>query len=380
LPVRQGLSRPHLPSDLYTKGGRWNTESEELKAVQRTSDLRIRSISPLISPQELLDRYPLTEAAVATVVEAREAVKRILKHQDRRILAVVGPCSIHDYQAALEYARRLQKLKRRYAERLYILMRVYFEKPRTTIGWRGLIVDPKLNGTYDIATGLSLARELLLEITALGLAAGTEMLDPIVPQYISDLISWAAIGARTAESQTHRNMVSGLSMPVGFKNSTDGNLQIAIEAMASAQHPHHFIGIDPRGQTSTLETTGNTDTHIILRGGRMGGNYRKPEIVYAAELLREAGFEPAIMVDCSHGNSEKQPERQREVLRSALASRRSGCREIIGFMLESNLKGGRQAVPADPSRLEYGVSITDACIGWETTEELLEHAFQNAEP
>jgi 3-deoxy-7-phosphoheptulonate synthase len=325
-----------------------------------------------------VDRYPLTETAVATVVEGREAIKRILKHQDQRVLAVVGPCSIHDYRAALEYAQRLEKLKRRFAERLCILMRVYFEKPRTTIGWRGLIIDPKLNGTYDIASGLSLARRLLLEITSLGLAAGTEMLDPIVPQYIADLISWAAIGARTTESQTHRNMVSGLSMPVGFKNSTDGNLQIAIEAMASARHPHHFIGIDPRGQTSMLETTGNTDTHVILRGSRTGANYRKPEVVYAAELLREAGFDPAIMVDCSHGNSEKQPERQGEVLRSVLASRRSGCREIIGFMLESNLKEGRQSVPADPSRLEYGVSITDACIGWETTEELLEYAFQNA--
>jgi 3-deoxy-7-phosphoheptulonate synthase len=347
--------------------------------VQRTSDLRIRSISPLISPQELVDRHPLTETSAATVVEGREAIKGILKHQDARLLAVVGPCSIHDYQAALEYARRLAALKKRYAERLYILMRVYFEKPRTTIGWRGLIIDPNLNGTYDIATGLSLARRLLLEITGLGLAAGTEMLDPIVPQYIADLISWAAIGARTTESQTHRNMVSGLSMPVGFKNSTDGNLQVAFEAMAAARHPHHFIGIDPRGQTSMLETTGNADTHIILRGSRTGANYRKPEIVYAAELLREAGFEPAIMVDCSHGNSEKQPERQGEVLRSILTSRRSGCREIVGFMLESNLKEGRQAIPPDPSSLEYGVSITDACIGWETTEELLEYAFGNSE-
>jgi 3-deoxy-7-phosphoheptulonate synthase len=350
----------------------WDTFS-----VQKTSDLRIRSVTPLIRPRELVESQPITEAAAATVIQAREAIKRILRREDGRLLAVVGPCSIHDYQGALEYARRLRELQVRFAARLHILMRVYFEKPRTALGWRGLITDPHLNGTYDIATGLSLARRLLLEIGAMGLPAGTEMLDPIVPQYIADLVSWAAIGARTTESQTHRNMVSGLSMPVGFKNSTDGNLQIAIEAMASARQPHHFMGIDPLGQTSVLETTGNTDTHVILRGGRTGTNYRRPEVVYAAELLREAGFLPSIMVDCSHGNSDKQPERQAEVLRSVLATRASGCRELIGFMLESNLKPGHQPIPDDPSQLEYGVSVTDPCIGWETTEELLQHAFDN---
>ena len=344
--------------------------------MQRTSDLRIRSISPLISPQELVDRLPLSEKAAAAVVECREAIRGILRHQDSRLLAVVGPCSIHDSQAALDYARRLKALQKRYAARLHIVMRVYFEKPRTSLGWRGLIIDPRLNGTYDIGAGLELARRLLLEIAGLGLGAGTEMLDPIVPQYIADLIGWAAIGARTTESQTHRNMVSGLSMPVGFKNSTDGNLQIAVEAMAAARQPHHFIGIDPRGQTSLLETAGNEDTHIILRGSRTGANYRKPDVVYASELLKEAGFDPAIMVDCSHGNSEKQPARQEEVLASLLATRRSGCRELIGFMLESNLKEGRQPIPADPRQLEYGVSITDPCIGWETTERLLEQAYQ----
>jgi 3-deoxy-7-phosphoheptulonate synthase len=348
----------------------------ELAAVQRTSDLRIRSISPLISPQQLLDRHPLSERAAAAVVACREAIRRILRREDSRLLAVVGPCSIHDYQAAVEYARRLRTLQERFAAKLHIVMRVYFEKPRTSLGWRGLIIDPNLNGTYDIGAGLQLARRLLLEIAELGLGAGTEMLDPIVPQYIADLIGWAAIGARTTESQTHRNMVSGLSMPVGFKNSTDGNLQIAVEAMAAARQPHHFIGIDPRGQTSVLETVGNEDTLLILRGSRTGANYRKPDVVYTSELLKEAGFEPAIMVDCSHGNSDKQPERQEEVLRSVLATRRSGCREVIGFMLESNLKAGRQAIPADPRQLEYGVSITDACIGWETTERLLEMAFR----
>ena len=344
--------------------------------MQRTSDLRIRSISPLISPQELIDRLPLSEKAAAAVVDCREAIRRILRREDSRLLAVVGPCSIHDVQAALEYARRLRALQERYAARLHVVMRVYFEKPRTSLGWRGLVIDPKLNDTYDIGAGLQLARRLLLEIADLGLGAGTEMLDPIVPQYIADLIGWAAIGARTTESQTHRNMVSGLSMPVGFKNSTDGNLQIAVEAMAAARQPHHFIGVDPRGQTSVLETVGNEDTHMILRGSRTGANYRKPDIVYAAELLKEANFEPAIMVDCSHGNSDKHPEKQEEVLASVLATRRSGCREVIGFMLESNLKEGRQAIPADPRNLEYGVSITDACIGWETTERLLEKAFR----
>ncbi len=344
--------------------------------MQKTSDLRIRSISPLISPQELLDRLPLSEKAAAAVVECREAIRRILRRQDSRLLAVVGPCSIHDYQAALEYARRLRGLQERYSGKLHIVMRVYFEKPRTSLGWRGLIIDPRLNGTYDIGAGLELARRLLLEIAELGLGAGTEMLDPIVPQYIADLIGWAAIGARTTESQTHRNMVSGLSMPVGFKNSTDGNLQIAVEAMAAARQSHHFIGIDPRGQTSLLETAGNEDTHLILRGSRTGANYRKPDVVYTAELLKEAGFDPAIMVDCSHGNSDKQPEKQEEVLSSVLATRRSGCRELIGFMLESNLKAGRQAIPEDLRQLEYGVSITDACIGWETTEGLLDKAFR----
>ncbi len=344
--------------------------------MKRTDNLRIRSVVPLINPQELKAELPMTEASAATVVEGREAIRRILSHEDPRLLVVVGPCSIHDYEAAMEYARRLRELRARLRERLEILMRVYFEKPRTTLGWRGLITDPRLDGSYDIRTGLTLARRLLLEITALGLPAATEMLDPIVPQYIADLISWAAIGARTTESQTHRNMVSGLSMPVGFKNGTDGNLQIAIDAMASARSPHHFIGIDPFGKTSVLETTGNADTHIILRGSRTGVNYRRPEIIYAAELLKEAGFLPAIMVDCSHGNSERIHERQEAVLRSVVATRQSGCPELIGLMIESNLREGRQEIPADLSRLEYGVSITDACVGWEKTEQMLRYAYE----
>jgi 3-deoxy-7-phosphoheptulonate synthase len=344
--------------------------------LKKTSDLRIRFVDPLISPEELKKNHPLPEKAADTVAESRAVIQRILSRKDDRLLGVVGPCSIHDYKAAIEYAGRFRELQKRIEGRIYLLMRVYFEKPRTTIGWRGLIVDPHLDGSYRISEGLALARRLLIDITGMGVPAATEMLDPIVPQYVDDLISWAAIGARTTESQTHRNMVSGLSMPVGFKNGTDGNLQIAIDAMASARHPHHFIGIDQEGKTSVLGTNGNTDTHIILRGSRTGINYRKPEIVYAAELLKEAGFLPSIMVDCSHGNSDKHADRQEQVLRSLLESRRSGCRDVIGFMMESNLHGGRQEIPRDPSRLKYGVSITDACLGWEKTEQLLLYAYE----
>jgi len=344
--------------------------------MKPTRDLRIRSFEPLISPRELLRQFPLTERSAETVVAAREAIKAILRREDPRLLAVVGPCSIHDPAAALEYAHRLREAAERYRERLMIVMRVYFEKPRTTVGWRGLITDPHLDGSYDIAHGLAAARRLLVEITDLGLPCGTEMLDPIIPQYTADTISWASIGARTTESQTHRNMVSGLSMPVGFKNGTDGNLQIAVDALASARHPNSFIGIDPQGRTVVLQTAGNTDTHIILRGSRAGANFRRPDVVYAAELMREAGFEPSIMVDCSHGNSERQPRLQPAVLQSVIQTRRSGCREVIGFMVESNLREGRQDIPADPRALAYGISVTDACVGWETTEAMLRDAFE----
>ena len=344
--------------------------------MKKTRDLRIRSVDPLMSPQELKKAYPLPDDCADTVMESRAVIQRILARKDDRLLAVVGPCSIHDYKTAIDYAQRLAALKKRIGQRIYLLMRVYFEKPRTTIGWRGLIIDPHLDGSYRISEGLGLARRLLIEITGMGVPAATEILDPIVPQYVDDLISWAAIGARTTESQTHRNMVSGLSMPVGFKNGTDGNLQIAIDAMASARHPHHFIGIDQEGKTSVLGTDGNTDTHIILRGSRTGINYRRPEIVYAAELLKEAGFLPSIMVDCSHGNSDKRAERQEEVLRSLLESRGSGCREVIGFMMESNLHGGRQEIPRDPSQLKYGISITDPCLSWDKTEKLLLYDYK----
>ena len=344
--------------------------------MQKTSDLRIRAVEPLVPPRQLKAALPLSERAVRTVVDSRATIRRILGREDERLLAVVGPCSIHDPEAALDYARRLKELHDRLSQRIYVLMRVYFEKPRTTVGWRGLITDPHIDGSYDIATGLSLAWRLLLEINDLGLPAATEMLDPIVPQYIADLIGWAAIGARTTESQTHRNMVSGLSMPVGFKNGTEGNLQIAIDAMSSARQANSFIGIDQDGKTSMLHTAGNSDTHIILRGSRSGPNYRRPEIIYASELLKEAGFVPAIMVDCSHGNSDKNPAGQANVLESILRTRAGGCPEMIGFMIESNLHEGRQVIPEDCAALRYGVSITDACAGWEQTVDMLEQAFR----
>jgi 3-deoxy-7-phosphoheptulonate synthase len=267
------------------------------------------------------------------------------------------------------------ELKQRYIDRLYIVMRVYFEKPRTTIGWRGLILDPHLDGTYEISDGLRSARKLLLDITSMGLACATEMLDPIVPQYIADLISWAAIGARTTESQTHRDMASGLSMPVGFKNNTDGNLHIAIDAMSSARHPHSFLGIDQEGKTCTLKTTGNPNCHIILRGGRRRTNYKRRDIMNASAYLQRAGFDSAIMVDCSHGNSGKRQKNQEVVFHSILKSRLRGLDSIIGFMLESNLKEGNQKIGGDVEQLEYGVSITDECIGWAKTEEILSTAY-----
>lgn len=344
-------------------------------SVQRTNDLRVTSLRPLISPAELKRQLPLTEEAATVVERSRTAVTAILAQRDPRLLAIVGPCSIHDEKAALEYAGRLLALHRRFADRLFVVMRVYFEKPRTTLGWRGFIIDPNLDGSYDIASGLTKARRILLEINRMGLPTGTEMLDPIVPQYTADLVSWSAIGARTTESQTHRDMASGLSMPVGFKNNTEGDIQAAIDAIVASARPHSFLGIDQTGQTCVVSTTGNATTHIILRGGRRGGNFRADMLEEAAFLLKQARLPQVFLVDCSHGNSEKDHTRQELVLRSILASRRQGVSGIQGFMLESNLNEGKQSLGVDPSTLVYGVSITDACIGWEKTEELLHIAY-----
>jgi len=342
--------------------------------MQKTSNLHVVETRPLLPPSALKESLPLTEAALGTVIEGRNAVKRILAAQDERMLVVIGPCSIHDLKSALEYAARLNQLRLELANQLCIVMRVYFEKPRTTIGWKGLINDPHLNGTYDIETGLKMARQLLLDINGMGLPAATEFLDPIVPQYTAELISWAAIGARTTESQTHREMASGLSMPVGFKNATDGSLQIAIDAMSAARQPHRFLGIDQEGVTSVVTTTGNPDGHVVLRGGRQATNYDPDSIADASEKLTKACLPAVLMVDCSHANSLKQHAKQEEVLESVIAQRANGNKALIGLMIESHLHEGNQPIPKDLSQLRYGVSVTDACVNWETTERMLRHA------
>jgi 3-deoxy-7-phosphoheptulonate synthase len=337
----------------------------------RLTDVRVREVLPLISPERLRAELPVSPESAATVLAGRSEVEAILRGEDDRLLAIVGPCSIHDPDAAREYARRLAAVRRETADRLAVLMRVYFEKPRTTIGWKGLINDPHLDGSSDIELGLRLARGLLVDITQMGLPAATEFLDPIVPRYLADLVSWAAVGARTTESQTHREMASGLSMPVGFKNTTDGSLQVAIEALTAARSPHSFLGIDAAGRTSIIRTAGNPAGHLVLRGGRGSSNYDAVSIAEALERLRSADLPPAVLVDCSHANSGKVPARQEEVWQSVVAQRRAGTRGLIGLMLESHLHEGQQPFPQPRDRLRYGVSITDACLGWEATERLL---------
>ena len=344
--------------------------------MQPTQNLHVKEIVRLLPPRALKQDFPMTERANQTVVEGREIVKRILRGEDPRLLVIVGPCSIHDVDGALEYAQKLNRLREELADQLCVVMRVYYEKPRTTIGWKGLINDPHLDGSYDIDTGLKKARGLLLRITEMGLPAATEFLDPIVPQYIADFVSWAAIGARTTESQTHREMASGLSMPVGFKNSTDGSLQIAIDAMTSARTPHNFLGIDQDGVTSIIRTTGNLHGHIVLRGGRLQTNYDPESIATAVATLNKAGLPSMLMVDCSHANSGKQHARQEEVWRSVIQQRIGGNTTLIGLMIESFLEEGNQPIPNRVAELRHGVSITDACIGWETTERMLRHGHE----
>ncbi len=343
---------------------------------QQINDLHIRSTVPLISPGELKKDYPLSPESADTVIESRELIKDVLNGRDDRILAIVGPCSIHDPESALEYAQKLKKLADQIKDQIYLVMRVYFEKPRTTIGWRGLILDPYLDGSYDIARGLKIARDILLKITGMGLATGSEMLDPIVPQYIDDLVSWAAIGARTTESQTHRNLAGGLSMPVGFKNGTGGNLEPAINAMQSAMNPSSFIGIDQDGNTCILHTTGNDDCHLILRGGSNGPNYHEEDVEEAAMLLSQKKLPASVFIDCSHANSGKRHVRQRRVLRSVIDQKLRGQKVIKGVMIESNLFEGCQDISDNSDGLEYGVSITDECVGWEETEDMLLQAAQ----
>ncbi len=345
-----------------------------------TQNVNVAGTTPLVSPSQLEREMPLSEASHRAVVEGRETIQAILAGRDPRMLVVIGPCSIHEVSAAMEYAGRLAELKRRVEDRICIVMRTYFEKPRTTVGWKGLINDPHLDGTFDMSEGLRLARQLLIDVTSLGLPTGTEMLDPYTPQYIDDLVSWASIGARTTESQTHRQMASGLSMPVGFKNATNGDVQVAVDAMKSARSGHHFLGIDEEGRTCIVATRGNAHGHLILRGGSGKPNYDPANVAAAAQQLRDAGLPPEVMVDCSHANSGKKHTRQQVVWRSLVEQRKQAAREgrpqtIIGAMIESNLFEGAQKV-GDLSQLRYGVSITDECIGWETTERLLLEGYE----
>ncbi len=333
--------------------------------LKSTDDLRITEIKPLTTPIEVMRQHPRTDAATRTVLASRHAVHNILTGQDDRLAVVVGPCSIHDPKAAMDYAQRLVALRETLGDRLEIIMRVYFEKPRTTVGWKGLINDPDLDGSFNITQGLHTARGLLLDINNLGLPAACEFLDMTTPQYIADLVAWAAIGARTTESQIHRELASGLSCPVGFKNGTDGNVKIALDAVLSASQPHHFMAVTKDGRSAIAATTGNGDCHIILRGGK-STNYDAESVEAAAQAAAKAGVAAAIMIDASHANSSKNPENQPLVLADIGTQLAAGDKRIIGVMVESNLVAGRQdLVPGKP--LTYGQSITDGCIDWETT-------------
>ncbi|QMT31242.1 3-deoxy-7-phosphoheptulonate synthase AroG [Alysiella filiformis] len=336
-----------------------------MERLKQTDDVRINGIMELLPPIAHLYELPISEQATELVTQTRAEIADILSGKDNRLLMIIGPCSIHDTQAALEYAQRLLPLRKKYEKELLIVMRVYFEKPRTTVGWKGLINDPHLDGSFDINFGLRQARKLLLELNNLGMPASTEFLDMITPQYYADLISWGAIGARTTESQVHRELASGLSCPVGFKNGTDGNLKIAIDAIGAASHPHHFLSVTKSGHSAIVHTAGNPDCHVILRGGKEP-NYSSEHVKSASAQLEQAKVTPKLMIDCSHANSNKDYTRQMIVAEDIAAQIRNGENNIMGVMVESHLKEGKQAEP-----IEYGKSITDGCIGWDTTETLL---------
>jgi 3-deoxy-7-phosphoheptulonate synthase len=337
----------------------------------RLQNVNVASSDLLATPEEVKRQLPLTARAAETVFRSREVIRAILERRDPRLFVVVGPCSIHDVKAAREYAERLKTLAAQVSPTLLLIMRVYFEKPRTTVGWKGLINDPDLDDSFHIEKGILMARELLLYVAELGLPAGTEALDPIMPQYLSELITWTAIGARTTESQTHREMASGLSTPVGFKNGTDGALATSINALQSVRHPHHFLGITQQGQSAVFRTRGNQHAHLVLRGGGGRVNYDAVSIALAERQLAQANLPTNIVVDCSHGNSNKDPSVQPLVAENCVTQIIDGNRSIVGLMLESHLKAGNQPIPKDLSALEYGVSITDPCIDWTSTEALL---------
>ena len=339
--------------------------------TQQFDDLNVVSQEILISPEQLKSEQPVSEAAEATVAAGRAAVRNILDRKDHRLMVVIGPCSVHDVDAAMDYARRLKAVADQVSDTLLIVMRVYFEKPRTTVGWKGLINDPYLNDSFKIQDGLHIGRKVLLDISELGLPTATEALDPISPQYLQDLISWSAIGARTTESQTHREMASGLSSAVGFKNGTDGSLDVAINALQSTANPHRFLGINKEGQVAIIHTAGNKYGHVVLRGGNEKPNYDSVSVAMCEQELQKAGITPNIMIDCSHANSNKNHELQPLVVDNVTHQILDGNKSIIGIMVESNLKAGNQKILDDHSQMEYGVSVTDKCIDWETTEKLL---------
>jgi 3-deoxy-7-phosphoheptulonate synthase len=340
-------------------------------APPKTRDLRIAGYRPLVPPAILMEELPLLDDGLVTVSRTREEVVDILDGRDDRLAVVVGPCSVHDTDAALEYATRLKTLAEKVADDVYVVMRVYFEKPRTTVGWRGLINDPNLDGSFEVNRGLRQARRLLLDVVGLGLPTGCEFLDPISPQFFADTVSWAAIGARTTESQVHRNLASGLSMPVGFKNGTGGGLQMAVDAVRAAANPHSFLSVTEQGLAAIVTTRSNPDCHVVLRGGRSGPNHDRESVQRTLELLRKAGLPPRVMIDASHDNSGKDYRRQPGVAAEIAAQVAEGERGIVGMMLESFLVEGRQDL-VDKERLVYGQSITDSCISWETTEEVLD--------
>jgi 3-deoxy-7-phosphoheptulonate synthase len=346
--------------------------------MHKTSDLHVVETRPLISPATLHSEFPITETAAALVTQTRAHIRNILQNEDQRLLVIVGPCSVHDINAAYEYGEKLIALRKELEDDLEIVMRVYFEKPRTTVGWKGLINDPHLDDSYDINTGLRLARQLLLGLAELGLPAATEMLDPITAQYLADMIAWTAIGARTTESQTHREMASGLSMPVGFKNNTDGAISAATNAMLSASQSHSFLGINMDGLASIVTTTGNPDCHLVLRGGKQGPNYSAEHVQKALNELVKLGVNPRMMVDCSHDNASKDHNRQPIVLQDIAEQLANGSRAIMGVMVESHLVAGKQSIPKNLSQLTYGQSITDACVDFDTTASMLRSLAKSA--
>jgi len=338
--------------------------------MELTDNLNIKQFKPLTAPEKLKADFPETEAAAHLVAKSRRQVERILRRDDKRRIMIVGPCSLHDEEATLDYARRLLKAQKGCSEQVLLIMRAYFEKPRTTLGWKGMLYDPHLDGSYDLDLGIRKSRKLLCEIAEIGVPCATEFLDPIVPQYLADLITWAAIGARTTESQIHRQMASGLSMPIGFKNATDGNIAVAMDAIKAASNPHSFLGIDRNGQVIVAETKGNKYGHLVMRGGTNGPNYSSEYVAFAEVLLSKAHLANGLIVDCSHANSHKTYKRQRQALFDIADQIQLGDTSIVGVMLESFIKEGRQSIGA-AGGLKYGTSLTDSCVGWDETEELI---------